>query len=125
MSVSTNQRSETRSTRVRNLARFGSVLSVSALLAFFSGCVPAVPTPCTSNADCSFCEEVCDSATSLCRDNGGAGPCDPGEICVESTRSCVGCESDADCDDGDACTVDTCSSGSCSNDSSAADAAAP
>ena len=106
MSFSTNQSSETRSTRVRNLARFGSVLSVFAMLAFLAGC-PA-PTTCTTDADCGFCEPTCIGG--VC---GGDDSCTADQVCNETTDSCDECDADASCDDGNDCTDDTCDAGAC------------
>ncbi len=120
MSVSTNQRSETRSTWVRNLARFGSVLSVFAMLAFFSGCTPP---PCTSDANCDFCDgATCDTSTDPGMCESGTAPC-AADLCDEDANVCNECSDTTVCDDGDACTDDACVSGSCTFTETAAAAA--
>ncbi len=85
------------------------LVSVALALGFgaVTGCAPPTPTPCTTDADCGFCYERCDTSVGLCMHD-DTSPCAFPETCDEYARACIECVYDAECDDADACTDDTC-----------------
>ncbi len=109
---------------LRTVARFGTMLSVVAMLAFVVGCPdgPVPPDECAEDADCDDMDacttDTCDVDTGDCTSADIAdccaddADCADGETCVGNTCTPT-CVDNADCDDDLACTDDACVDEAC------------